>query len=490
MKVLSLLPATKRLVTTEGSISWSAPFKIYLPTDWQRVLAAIDLPLQIVDSEEEADIAVFEDTNVVAEGYRITIDQRAKVHSSSYVGTLYALTTLSQLDCTEVPRLSLEDNPTYPWRGVHLDVSRHFFTVREIERFIELIASHKLNRLHLHLNDDQGWRVEIPNWPLLTTVGAWRKSTPTGHASDGYSSDGVRHGGFYTADDLIEIRDYAGARGIVVVPEIDLPGHAQAVIAAYPELGNTKEVFEVWTNWGISKHVLNVSERALEFAEEVVLYVAQLFPQSPFHIGGDECPAIEWQESADAQEVKRKHGFDDVKNLQSLYTHRLTRALRERGHQVLAWDEVLDNDMPKEITVMAWRGVGKGIEALSRGYQVVMAPMEYFYFDWANSSSATEPIAQTRPPEAITWERVYSFSAFLDSLPAGLSHRLLGAQTQLWSEYIPSASHLDYMAFPRLCAFSEVVWGSAEEPEFFKIRLKEHLEVHRKQNVNYRQILD
>lgn len=490
MKVFPVLPAPKRITTKSDFISWSTPIKIFLPAVWHQVLTVIDFPVEIVHSESEADIALFEDVNIVADGYRITIDRRAEVHAAGYVGALYSLITLSQLDFHNVPKLELEDYPKYSWRGVHLDVSRHFFTVAEIKRFIELIAGHKLNRLHLHLNDDQGWRVEVPNWPLLTTIGARRNSTPTGHADDGYSSDGVEHGGFYTADDLIEIRDYAALWAIVVVPEIDLPGHAQAVIAAYPELGNTMEKLEVWTDWGISDHVLNVSEQALGFAEEVVLYVAHLFPQSPFHIGGDECPVIEWQESPEAQQVMREQGFSNVHSLQTLYTSRLTRVLQERGHQVLAWDEVLDNDLPAGLTVMAWRGVAKGIEALSRGHDVVMAPMEYLYLDWANSASAAEPISQTHPPDATTWERVYSFSTLLDSLPKEFSHRLLGAQAELWSEYIPTASHLDYMAFPRLCAFSEVIWGGVEKLELFKIRLEEHLKFHNRQNVNYRQLGD
>ena len=330
MKILPVLPAPKRITTKNDFISWSTPIKIYLPAVWQQVLTVIDFPVVLVHSESEADVALFEDLNVVADGYRIAIDRRAEVYSAGYVGALYALITLSQLDFHSVPKLELEDYPRYPWRGVHLDVSRHFFTVAEIKRFIELIAGHKLNKLHLHLNDDQGWRVEIPNWPLLTTIGARRNSTPTGHADDGYSSDGVEHGGFYTADDLIEIRDYAAVWAIVVVPEIDLPGHAQAVIAAYPELGNTIEKLEVWTDWGISDHVLNVSEQALGFAEEVVLYVAHLFPQSPFHIGGDECPVVEWQESPEAQHIMREQGFSNVHSLQSLYTSRLTRVLQDQ----------------------------------------------------------------------------------------------------------------------------------------------------------------
>ena len=369
-----------------------------------------------------------------------------------------------------------------------LDVARTFFTVSEVKRFIQLIAMHKFNKLHLHLNDDQGWRVEVPAWPKLTTVGAWRNSTPIAHAEDGYTSDGIRHGGFYTAAELLNLREYAACRGIEIVPEIDLPGHAQAVLAAYPELGNTGEHFEVWTNWGISEHVLNLSDSALKFAEEVVLYVGTLFPGSPFHIGGDECPTDEWEKSAAAQEVMSRNGFTSIHDLQRLYTDRLTLVLQSQGHQVLAWDEVADNEIPPGLTVMAWRSMDKGLAALEKGYLVILAPMEYVYLDWANSPNPREPIAQTKPPRATTIERSYSFNEELKRVPDRNRSNLLGIHAALWTEYIHTASHLDYMAFPRLCAISEVAWGTATTFAGFKERLLIHLEGHRSENVNFREL--
>jgi len=454
---------------------------ISLPPQWVELLTLLEF-------KELPEVLVLEDSRIQSEGYEIVVGDRIEISASTQTGAFYGLTTLKKLGDEFGAVLSIKDQPSFAWRGVHLDVSRTFFTVAEVKRFIRLIAEHKFNKLHLHLNDDQGWRVEVPDWPLLTTVGAWRSSTPVAHADDGYTSDGIRHGGFYTAADLQEIRQYAALRGVQIVPEIDLPGHAQAVLAAYPELGNTGERFEVWTDWGISEHVLNVSEAALKFAEEVVLYVGKLFPGSPFHIGGDECPTTEWEKSAAAQQVMSQHGFTSFHDLQRLYTDRLTAVLQSQGHQVLAWDEVADNEIPSGLTVMAWRGMEKGLEALEKGYSVILAPMEYLYLDWANSPDISEPIAQTKPPLATTIERSYSFNEELKKIPAGLRPNLLGIHAALWTEYIHTASHLDYMAFPRLCAISEVAWGTASTISELKERLPIHLEGHRRENVNFREL--
>jgi hexosaminidase len=342
-----------------------------------------------------------------------------------------------------------------------------------VTRLIDLLAAHRLNHLHLHLNDDQGWRVEVPGWERLTEVGAWRRSSPAGHEREG-RDDSVAHGGFYRAEDLAAIREHARRRAVTIVPEIDLPGHAQAVIAAYPELGNGDEV-EVWTRWGISEHVLNVTPAALDFADEVVDYVASLFPGSPVHIGGDECPTSEWAASATARAVMSEHGFADPRALQGLFTTRLAASLVAAGHEVVAWDEVLDAEVPPGTIVAAWRSVDKGLEAARRGLDVVMAPMQYLYLDWPNSSSPDEPVAQTPPSMPTTWERVYSFEVVPSTLEPALRPRIRGTQAQLWTEYIATRDHLDYMGFPRLCAFAEVAWGTTSTVDDMRGRLSEHL---------------
>ena len=368
----------------------------------------------------------------------------------------------------------MQDGPEFAWRGLHLDVARHFFDVDVVCRLIDHLALHRMNRLHLHLNDDQGWRVEVPRWPRLTSVGATRASSPIGHDDDG-RDDHVVHGGFFRAEDLERIRAHGEKRFVQIVPEIDLPGHAQAVLAAYPELGNGGDVPEVWTRWGISDHVLNVGRGALDFAEEVVLFVADLFPDSPVHIGGDECPTTEWQRSELAAQVMAEHGFHDVRQLQGLFTRRMAGALQAHGHEVIAWDEVLDADVPDGTVIAAWRSTEKAVEAAERGLDVIMAPMQSLYFDWLSSDAPDEPVALTRPPYVTTWERVYGFSVVPEALAVPLRDHIRGAQAQLWTEYIATRDHLDYMAFPRLCAMSEVVWGTSTTPDEFRPRLVEHL---------------
>ena len=484
----SLIPKPQEFKFTEGGKSWAERLSIRLPNEWSALLEVVVFPVFEKSESESSEVLILIDEMQPKSGYQIELGGVCIIKASDYSGALYALISLGQLMADGWKRATLRDWPSFSWRGVHLDVSRHFFSISTVERFLDLMLEHKLNKLHLHLNDDQGWRVEIPSKPLLTEIGSRRDSSPVGHEDDKGANDGIAHGGFYSAAELINLREYAKARGIEIIPEIDLPGHAQAVLAAYPELGNSKLPLDVWNRWGISEHVLNVSETALQFAEEVVLYVASLFPESAFHIGGDECPISEWEASDQAKLVMLENGFTSVQQLQSLFTNRLTSALQGAGHLVIAWDEVLDNELPKDLVIMAWRGTEKGIQAAELGHDVVMAPMEYLYLDWANSASAFEPVAQTRPPFATTWERVYSFPLISGALPTTSHGRILGAQAQLWTEYIKNQDDLDYMAFPRLCAFSETVWGTAAESSAFKVRLLAHVERHRSMNVNFREI--
>jgi len=490
---MDLLPKPQQFTKLDGSTTLVSPISIYA-WEWQGEVEAwandlsksTQVDFEIVDTED-ADI-VFSYASDVS-GYRLTVDGQVRIVCSWNDGAVQALSTLRQLgpdvlyaeersSLTEIelPNCEIEDWPEFGWRGAHLDVSRHFWDVQTIERYVDLLAMHKLNVLHLHLNDDQGWRVEIPNWPKLTSVGAWRDGSPIGHEDDDVR-DTVRHGGFYTREDLEHIASYCAVRGISVVPEIDLPGHAQAVLAAYPELGNhPDEKLEVWQHWGISDHVLNVSEAALNFAVEVVTYVADIFPNATVHIGGDECPTTEWEASDLAQQVMVEHGFESAQQLQGLFTSRLCEALETAGHQVIAWDEVLDAEVPETTVIAAWRSVEKAIEAAERGHYVVMMPMQYVYFDWLSSDSPDEPIAVHPAPYVTTWEKTYSFEVIPSELDPMLRKQILGTQAQLWTEYITTRDRLDYMAFPRLSAFAEVAWGTNEDLNSFKPRLVRHLD--------------
>ncbi len=490
----SLLPRPRLVLAGEGAVTWRSPLRVRVAPVLAEALdvfaedlaAAVGWAVDVVDDSAPADLEIMLNERLGAEAYCLRVEDVTRVEAAGAAGASYALTTLRQLGPDElwgragqlerwrVPRVSVEDEPRFAWRGAHLDVARHFFDVATILRFVELLAAHRLNRLHLHLNDDQGWRVEIPGWPRLTQRGAQRRSSPVGHESEG-RDDGLAHGGYFSAEDLAHLREYARRRHVMIVPEIDLPGHAQAAIAAYPELGCTSEPVEVWTRWGISEHVLNVEPVAFAFATDALSHVARLFPESPVHIGGDECPTSEWQASLAARRVMHEHGFSDVRQLQGLFTTRLAQVLHSLGHEVLAWDEVLDADVPAGTVIVAWRHADKGLEAARRGLDVIMAPMQWLYLDWLNSDRPDEPVAIAPPPAVTTWQRVYQFVVVPPELEAELVARVRGAQAQLWTEYIATREHLDYMAFPRLSAFSEVVWGTAGELDEFEGRLRTHL---------------
>ena len=503
-----LLPQALVVEPRDGVVTWRSPLRIVTPTRFRDVVEtfaadiarSVGWDVEFVDDVEHAQIRVVDTRDFEPEQYRILVDDCTDVYVSSRAGLSHAFTTIRQLgpvalwskSCTtldsfDLPTVLIDDRPAFAWRGVHLDVARHFFDADVVCRLIDLIAAHRLNRLHLHLNDDQGWRVEVPDWPLLTTVGSRRRSSPVGHETEGRSDD-VEHAGFFSVDDLARIRAHAESRCVVVVPEIDLPGHAQAVIAAYPEFGNIDEPLEVWDRWGISEHVLNVNEGTLDFAEQVVRYVAGLFPGSPVHIGGDECPTVEWEASEQARQIMVERGFADARQLQGLFTDRLSAALHRDGHLVLAWDEVLDAPLHDDTIVCAWRSSSKAVEAAKRGFDTIMAPMQFVYLDWLNSDDPDEPVAIAPAPYSTPWEKVYGFRVVPPGLDASLRHHVLGAQAQLWTEYIATVEHLDYMAFPRLCAFSEVVWGTSTDVTAFTPRLTTHLGRLDVMGVNYRRL--
>jgi hexosaminidase len=485
---LPLVPRPRVVEELGGVTTWRRGVVVDSP-QWFEVAASftrgVDATSDPGDGRARSSVQVRHDPALGEEEYRLTLDEEAVIEAGGLAGAAYAVTTLEQLinadarslgpETVQVPRVRVEDAPAFAWRGVHLDVARHFFSVEDVCRFVDFAAAHKLNRLHLHLNDDQGWRVEVPAWPLLTEVGAWRASSPLGrepHVID----DGERYGGFYRADDLATIRDHAASRYVTVVPEVDLPGHAQAVLAAYPDLGNRPHHhLDVWTRWGVSEHVLAPTPEALSFAADVVGYVADLFPGSPVHVGGDECPTTEWTEHRAGRAAMRDHGFADAHRLQGLFTAAMAAAARERGREVLAWDEVLEADAPDDVVVVAWRGADRGAEAARAGHGVVMAPMDWLYLDWVSSDAGSEPPAQTAAPDSTTWEKVYAFRCVPEGLEPDAAARIRGAQAQLWTEYIATRDHLDYMAYPRLSAFAEAVWGTAGDVAEFRRRLGTHL---------------
>lgn len=410
--------------------------------------------------------AVSLDPGLPAEGYVLDVDaDGVSVRGGSPAGIFYGTQTLRQLrDSGSVPGVHIEDAPRFGWRGVLLDVARHFMPVPDVLRFIDLAAFHKLNVLHLHLTDDQGWRIEVPGWPRLTSIGSRRPRTMLGARQHGLYDDRP-HGGHYTDDDLLRIVAYAAERHVTVVPEIDMPGHMQAAIAAYPELGNGF-TGGVRTSWGISPHVLNMRPATLDFCRQVLDHVCALFRSPLIGIGGDECPTGEWASWS-----------DEPHTIQPRFTAEMAAHLATHGRRVLGWDEILAGGAPPDAVIAAWRGLAPIAVAAAAGHDVVACPDTSVYLDYRQSDDPGEP---TPVGTLLTLADVYAFEP-------PTADRLLGAQASVWTEHMESARRVDYMAYPRLCAFAEVVWssGSRDFAEFSD-RLRPHLARLDALGVNYR----
>ena len=403
------------------------------------------------------------------------------VRAATFQGAQYGLSTLQQMLPPSVfsgkrdkkafwvvPCVYISDSPRFEYRGLHLDVSRHFWEVPEVKRYIDIMALYKLNNLHLHLNDDQGWRVEIKSRPKLTEIGSKRSGTCIG-ATVG-NTDGVPYEGFYTQDQLRELVSYAAARGINIVPEIDLPGHMLAALASYPELGCTGGPYEVWTRWGISDDVLCAGkEETYKFLEDVLGEICDIFPSEYIHIGGDECPKERWAACPHCQAKIKKLGLRNTAHatkeqyLQNYVTARMQAFLAGRGRKIIGWDEILEGELAPGATVMSWRGTKGGVEASARGFDVIMTPYTYLYFDYYQSRE------RDKEPYAIGGylpvEQVYAYEPF-DELNEAQQYHILGVQANLWTEHIRTPEYLEYMLLPRLCALSEIQWCPRGSKDF------------------------
>ena len=416
------------------------------------------------------------------EEYSIDITKKnCVVKASGKNGFLYAIQTLKQLTDPAVysdeidpaqkfmfPAVSIKDKPRFAYRGMHLDCARHFFSVEEVKKYLDVMAIYKLNRLHWHLTEDQGWRIEIKKYPKLTQIGAFRNGTMVG--KDFSSNDGVRYGGYYTQDQIREVVAYAESLGIVIIPEIDLPGHMLGALAAYPELGCTGGPYEVWTKWGVSDQVMCPGkENMFTFLEDVFTELMELFPSEYIHIGGDECPKTEWEKCPACQARIKALGIKgDSKHtaeqyLQSYVTARVQKFLNDHGRKIIGWDEILEGELAPGATVMSWRGVQGGIQASAMGFDVIMTPNTYCYFDYYQSED------QKQEPLAIGGnlpiEKVYGYEPF-EGLNAEQQKHILGVQANLWTEYIGTNEYLEYMLLPRMCALSEVQWCDPKAKNF------------------------
>lgn len=426
------------------------------------------------------------DDNVPSEGYEIVVDEdRVEVRAADFNGFFYSVQTICQMlpvavygdKCSAfedwyLPCCTIKDSPRFVYRGVMIDVARHFFDVKEMKRVLDVMSVYKLNRLHWHLTDDQGWRIEVKGYPRLTEVGAWRDGTQI--AKDRDSNDGIRYGGFYTQEEIREVVSYASGLGITVIPEIDLPGHMVAAMTAYPELGCTGGPYSVRTKWGIADEALCPGkETTFKFLEDVLGEVADLFPSEYFNIGGDECKKGEWEKCSECQALIKKLGLKTdatatkEQRLQNYVTSRIQAFLATKGKKIIGWDEILEGELSEGATVMSWRGSAGGIKAARMGYDVVMSPNNYCYLDYAQSPDLeNEPLCITNNPDgAVTLEKLYSLDPFTD-IPEESQHHILGVQANLWTEYIQDPAYLEYMLLPRMLALSEVQWCSPDNRDF------------------------
>lgn len=421
------------------------------------------------------------DASMGPEEYSIAVTKRnCTVKASDFNGFLYALQTLKQLMDTEIfsdkpaaaqrfllPCVTIQDKPRFGYRGMHLDCARHFFSVEEVKKYLDIMAVYKMNRLHWHLTDDQGWRVEIKKYPRLTEIGAFRNGTMIG--KDFSSNDGVRYGGWYTQEQLREVVSYANDLGITIIPEIDLPGHMLGVLAAYPEYGCTGGPYEVWPIWGVSDQVLCPGKEAtFNFLEDVFRELMDIFPSEYIHIGGDECPKTEWEKCPDCQArikelgIKGNDKHTAEQYLQSYVTARVQKFLGKHGRKIIGWDEVLEGQLEPGATVMSWRGVKGGIEASKMGFDVIMTPNSFMYFDYYQGPKENEPLAIGGD---LPIEKVYSFNPYEGMDEAAQKH-ILGIQANLWTEYIATPEYLEYMLLPRMTALSEVQWCKPADKDF------------------------
>jgi hexosaminidase len=491
--IYSIIPAPVSIKEIAGNFVFGKESKIILSTLNNETRLAADYLALLVKNPSGLVIPVIQGTKAInssvfmsidtlvtnTEGYLLSVNPgKVTIKARTAIGLFYAVLTIRQLLPAEVekdslikdikmaiPSCEISDEPRFAYRGMHLDVGRHMFPVEYIKRYIDMIGLHKMNTFHWHLTEDQGWRIEIKKYPKLTEVGAFRKETIVGRA--GKQSpvfDGKPYGGFYTQDEVKEIVVYARSKFITVIPEIEMPGHSLAALAAYPKLSCTGGPFEVRKTWGISNDVFCAGkEETFKFLEDVLTEVSDLFPGKYIHIGGDECPKTRWQECPLCQKRIKEEGLKDEKELQSYFIRRIEKFLVSRGKRLIGWDEILEGGLAHEATVMSWRGTAGGIEAAKQGHDVIMSPNQFVYLDHYQCEPEGQPLAIGG---YLPLELVYSFDPQFAELNADEQKHILGLQGNVWSEYLNTPQYMEYMAYPRMFAISEIGWTPASKKDF------------------------
>lgn len=417
-----------------------------------------------VDELSANDNFILLDLNLASESieaYQLVVTkEKISLSASDYHGLFNGIQTLRQLlffyrSSLSLPSVNIIDKPQFSYRGLMLDVSRHFFTVEEIKKTLDIMSLYKLNTFHWHLTDDQGWRIEIEKYPLLTEIGSYRSETIVEKNFDPYIGDGIAHTGFYTQSEIKEIVSYAEERFITIIPEIDMPGHMSAAIAAYPELGCRSKQIEVPTRWGIFNNVLCPKELTFRFLEDVLQEVMVLFPSGKIHLGGDEVPPWAWQQSEQAQNFIASSGLEGESALHHYFFQRMADYLKQYGRAAIGWDDILTEGEQENISIMAWQDLNQATLAAKAGLEVILSPSEFTYLNYYQGIKSEEPLAQCC---SLPIEKIYQFNPILNGLSVEQQANVVGIQANLWTEYIPTQAHLEYMLMPRLMAIAELAW--------------------------------
>lgn len=496
---ITIIPAPAHSEKLNGQFTLATNLTLQLPSnvDWrmtgQRLIDQSkkinNIDIELLPDDPNSDIILEYKAAISSdEGHELDINpKQIIIRAKEEQGAFYGVQSLIQLiynNKNALPCVHIEDAPRFSWRGTHLDVSRHFFGVEIVKKYIDLLALHKMNYFHWHLTDDQGWRIEIKKYPKLTSIGAFRDETLVGHYNDQpHQFDGKRYGGFYTQEQIKEVVQYAKERFVTVVPEIELPGHAQAALSAYPELGCEDVVLKPLQIWGVSNNIFCPEEATFTFLENVLDEVIALFPGKYIHVGGDECPKVKWEESAFCQKLMKAEGLRDGHELQSYFIQRIEKYVNSKGKQIIGWDEILEGGLAPNATVMSWQGIEGGIAAAKEHHDVIMTPTSHCYFDYYQSDHPEEPLAIGG---LIPLQKVYDYEPIPDELTPEQAKYILGTQANIWTEYMPTSEKLDYMAFPRICALAEVAWLPKENKNFsdFVQRLIPHIKLLRELKVN------
>ncbi len=493
-----IIPEPQSVEPAEGHVAINARMKYFSNSESAERAAALfntfleaNYKIRLEKGTMQNSTLIFSDDDMLpAEGYQLTAARNKIVLQGHEAGLFYGVQTLQQLvgqakQLIYVPAVTIKDAPRFAYRGLMLDVGRHFFSVAYIRQFIDVMAHYKLNRFHWHLTEDQGWRIEIKKYPKLQSVASNRKETMMGPYRDG-KYDGKPYGGFYTQEEVKDVVKYAAERFITVVPEIEMPGHAQAALAAYPNLGCTGGPYEVSTKWGVHKEVYCAgNDSVYAFLEDVLAEVMPLFPGQYVHIGGDECPKDRWKECPKCQARMKALGLKDEHELQSYFIQRMEKFLNSKGKKIIGWDEILEGGLAPDATVMSWRGEAGGIAAAKQKHDVIMTPNTYLYLDYHQGNPATEPLAIGG---YLPLEKVYSYEPYPSSLSAEEQKYIKGVQGNVWTEYIPDAKGVDYFTYPRALALAEIAWSPASKKDYasFTRRLRGALQDLDKRGVSFR----